>query len=318
MLSRVAERVYWAGRYLERAEDIARLIDEHSQLMLDLPRSAGISWREVLEVVGHPVPGRGSHVADRDLLKRLLVDETLPASMISIIGMARENFRTTRDIIPTEAWQGVNELYLYCRSNLRWAVGQRRRHEILSDIVGRVQQIRGLLSDTMSHGLAYQFLRVGTFVERADMCTRIIDAAVASLLHNRERLQPYDNTLWMSTLKSVSGYQMYRQHVRRRIRAPDVLAFLFQDAAFPRSIRHCLLQIERCMDDLPRGRPVVQKLREINETIPKLDVASLDEAALHAEVDRLQQALADLDHQMTAAWFLPREAAAQTGDRGKT
>lgn len=310
MLSRVAERIYWAGRYLERAEDIARLIDEHSQLMLDLPRSAGISWRPVLEVIGLPVPARGPQASERELLKKLLVDETSPVAMTSIIGMARENFRTTRDIIPTEAWQGVNELYLFCRANLRWAVGQRRRHEILRDIVGRVQQIRGLLSDTMSHGMAYHFLRVGTFVERADMCTRIIDAAVASLLHNRERLLPYDNTLWMSTLKSVSGYQMYRQHVRRRVRAPDVLAFLLQDASFPRSVRHCLLQIERCMDDLPRGRPVVQKLREINETIPQLDVAALDEAALHAEVDRLQLALADLDQQMSEAWFLPRETSA--------
>jgi uncharacterized alpha-E superfamily protein len=309
MLSRVAERVYWAGRYLERAEDIARLVDEHSQLMLDLPRSTGISWRQLLQVIGQPVPARKADTTDRALLKLLLADENTPSSLIAIVSAARENFRTTRDIIPTEAWQAVNELHLFARAQLRWAVGQRRRHEILSEMVGRVQQIRGILRDTMSQGAAYQFMRVGTFVERADMCTRVIDVAVASLVLHRERLAPYDNTLWMSTLKSVSGYQMYRQYVRRRIRGPDVLTFLFQDAEFPRSVRHCLLEIERCLDRLPRGKPVVQKLREINAALPALDVASLDHAALHAEVDRLQLALADLDQQMQDAWFLPQERA---------
>lgn len=309
MLSRVAERVYWAGRYLERAEDIARMVDEHSQLMLDLPRSTGISWRQVLQVIGHPIPSRRSEMPDREFLKVLLTDEKSQASLLSIVSAVRENFRTTRDIIPTEAWQAVNELYLFARSQLRWAVGQRRRHDILSEIVGRVQRIRGMLRDTMSHGLAYQFMRVGTFVERADMCTRIVDVAVASKLHNRERLQAYDNTLWMSTLKSVSGYQMYRQYVRRRIRGPDVLSFLFKDAEFPRSIRHSLLEIERCLERLPRGRQVAQLLRAINEALPELDVAAMEDAALHAEVDHLQLALAELNEQMMAAWFLPEELA---------
>ncbi len=310
MLSRLAERVYWAGRYLERAEDIARVVDEHSQLMLDLPRSTGVSWRQVLQVIGLPVPRRRSEVSDREFLKLLLTDEKSQASLLSIIGAVRENFRTTRDIIPSEAWQAVNELFLFARAQLRWAVGQRRRHDILSEIVGRVQQIRGMLRDTMSHGLAYQFMRVGTFVERADMCTRIVDVAVASLLHNRERLQAYDNTLWMSTLRSVSGYQMYRQYVRRRIRGPDVLSFLFKDEYFPRSIRHSLLEIQRCLESLPRGREVAKTLHTINnEVLPELDVAAMDDAALHVEVDRLQLALADLNEQMQAAWFLPQERA---------
>jgi len=310
MLSRVAERVYWAGRYLERAEDIARVVDEHSQLMLDLPPSTGISWQQVLQVIGIALPRRRSELADRELLKLLLTDEKSQASLLWIIAAARENFRTTRDIIPTEAWQAVNELYLFARTQLRWAVGQRRRHDILSEIVGRVQQIRGILRDTMSHGLAYHFMRVGTFVERADMCTRVVDVAIASLLHNRERLQAYDNTLWMSTLKSVSGYQMYRQYVRRRIRGPDVLSFLFKDEEFPRSIRHCLREIERCLENLPRGRPVAQSLRAINDAVPALEIAAMDDAALHAEVDRRQLALADLNLQMSAAWFLPQERAA--------
>jgi uncharacterized alpha-E superfamily protein len=307
MLSRVAERVYWAGRYLERAEDVARLVDVHTQLMLDLPKSAGITWQLAMQVIGLPIPRRRGEVGERELLKLLLTDESAGGSLSFAVSQARENFRTTRDIIPTEAWQSVNELHLFVKSELRWAVGQRRRHEILSEIIGRIQQIRGLLHDTMSHGEAFLFMRIGTHVERADMCTRIIDVAVASLLKNKDLLRPYDNTLWMSTLRSVSGYQMYHQYVRRRIRGPDVLAFLFQNAEFPRSVCHCLRELERCLDGLPRGKPVVQKLHEVGKTVDRLNVAELDNAALHAEVDRLQLALADLNQQMTDTWFQPAE-----------
>jgi len=307
MLSRVAERVYWAGRYLERAEDVARLVDVHTQLMLDLPKSAGISWKLAMQVIGLPLPRRRGEVGERELLRLLLTDESSAGSLAAAVAMARENFRTTRDIIPTEAWQSVNELHLFVKSELRWAVGQRRRHEILSEIVGRIQQIRGLLNDTMSHGAAFLFLGIGTHLERADMCTRIIDVAVASLLKNQQSLEPYDNTLWMSTLRSVSGYQMYHQYVRRRIRGPDVLSFLFQNAEFPRSVRHCLLELQHCLDGLPRGKPVVQKLHEVSQVVADLKVAEMDNAALHAEVDRLQLALADLNQQMTDTWFKPEE-----------
>ena len=306
MLSRVAERVYWAGRYLERAEDSARLVDVHSQLLLDLPPSVGIAWPQVMEIIGivDDEVRRGRY-AERDTLKLLLTDESCASSVTATIAMARENFRTTRDIVPTEAWQGVNELHIFARTQLRWAVGKRRRHDILSEIIARIQQLRGLLSDTMSHGPAYQFLRIGTNLERADMCTRIIDVAVASLLQNPERLQRYDNTLWMSTLKSVSGYQMYRQYVRRRIRGPDVLAFLFQDSDFPRSIRHCLTQTADCVSCLPNGAPLQKQLQTLAQTVLKLDVKSLDIAALHQEVDHFQLALAELNQKMTDTWFSP-------------
>lgn len=236
----------------------------------------------------------------------------MPELVMATIGMARENFRTTRDIVPTEAWQCVNELHIFARSQLRWAVGQRRRHEILSEVVSRIQQIRGILHDTMSHGPAFQFLRIGTGLERADMCTRIIDVAVASLLQNPEHLRRFDNTLWMSTLKSLSAYQMYRQYVRRRIRGPNVLAFLFQDAEFPRSILHCLLEIERCLERLPNSGALTGKLYAVTKSVTDLEVGKLDIAALHAEVDRLQVALADLNTQMSDAWFRPESDVRQS------
>ena len=120
-------------------------------------------------------------VSERDVLRLLLTDESNPSSVMSSLAAARENFRTTRDVVPTEAWRCINELYLYAKAQLRWAVGQRRRHDILSEIVGHAQQLSGVLASNMSHGPAYQFLRIGTNLERADM---------TYARHRRRRRQP--------------------------------------------------------------------------------------------------------------------------------
>ena len=104
----------------------------------------------------------------------------------------------------------------------------------------------------MSHDSGYQFFRVGRGIERADMTTRIIDVAAATLL-NREDLARFDNTLWMAVLQSLSAYQMYRQKVRRRIHGPDVIAYLLKDEQFPRAIAFSLRELGAALAMLPRN-----------------------------------------------------------------
>ena len=210
MLSRVAERLYWGARYLERAENTSRLVRVYDSLMLDLPSEAGVGWPLLLDITGgrelfgtlHP------KATDRATLRFLLAEPENPSSVLSSLAQARENFRTTRDLAPSEAWRSVNELYLGARRRLPRAVSQRGRNDALRAIVGGVQQLRGLMADTMSHGEAYQFIRLGRNIERADMGTRIIDSAATMLLAGREELQRFDNPLWMGVRKSLSVYQM--------------------------------------------------------------------------------------------------------------
>ncbi len=129
---------------------------------------------------------------------------------------------------PTEAWRSINELYLYAQERLPRASKARQRDAILSTLVERVQMIAGLLAGTMSHGPAYQYMRLGRNLERADMTTRVIDVAAAVLLSDRPELSRFDNTLWMAVLRCLSGYQAYRQYVRRRVNRNDVIRFLLR------------------------------------------------------------------------------------------
>jgi len=311
MLSRVAERMYWGARYLERAENTARLVRVYDAALLDLPDEAGVGWPLLVDICGvrETFNARYPKGSDRETLKFLISDPESPSSIVASLGQARENFRTTRDMCPTEAWRSVNELYLFGREALPKVASPARRHEVLSGVVQRGQQLTGLLSGTMSHGDAYNFIRLGRNLERADMTTRIIDIAAATLLGARASENGLDNTLWMAVLKSLSGYQMYRQYVRRRIRDEDVIRFLLHDPLFPRAVAYCLSELETSMLKLPNHEAplrAVLRLRRLVETqLPQ----GVEEAALRQLMDDLQVELAAVHGQLAAAWFLPDQAA---------
>jgi uncharacterized alpha-E superfamily protein len=310
MLSRVAERIYWAARYLERAENTARLTRVYGALLLDLPEEAGVGWPLLIDITGdEQLPaGRGTN-ADRALLQHLLADPDNPGSVMSSLRMARENFRTSRDLAPTEAWREVNGLYLFAKANLKRAVNERRRHEILEGVIRHCQQIRGLLADAMTHGDAYQFLRLGRSLERADMTTRIIDVAATTLMSTGRDLGPYENALWITVLKSLSAYQMYRQQVRRRVVDRDVIAFLLLDQRFPRAVGYCLAELDHSLRSLPRYDAALRGVLRLQRIIGEIDPRIVDPAELHAFLDETQLDLARIHEQIALTWFLPEEAA---------
>lgn len=311
MLSRVAERMYWGARYLERAENTARLVRVYDAAMMDLPQETGVGWPLLVDICGAQelFSARVPRGGDRETLKFLASDRGNPGSILASLEAARENFRTTRDLCPTEAWRSVNELCLFGRKELPKMASPRRRHEVLSGIVRQAQQLTGLLSGTMSHGDAYHFIRLGRNLERSDMTTRIIDVAAATLVGAHAAEARPDNTLWMAVLKSLSGYQMYRQYVRRRIRDEDVVRFLLQDPLFPRAVMHCLLELEASTVLLPNHegplRAILRLQRIVGEQLPE----DVSEALLHQLMDDLQLEFATVHTQVAATWFLPGEVA---------
>lgn len=311
LLSRVAERIYWAARYLERAETTSRLARTYGNLLLDLPRETGLDWEVLIQITGAAAlyrelrPSPGSETAARFFV----ADRDNPSSIRSSLAFARESVRTTRDIVPSEAWRSINELCMHVDQELDAATSHRRRYDILSRVVGGCQQISGLLADTMSHDAAYQFSRIGRGIERADMTTRIIDVAAATLL-GREDLARFDNTLWMAVLQSLSAYQMYRQKVRRRILGPDVIAFVLKDTQFPRAIAFSLREVGAALASLPRnGEPLI-KLGNLRSMLAVLDIQRLDNAGLHQWIDDAQLTLGQLHFLLHATWFEPTTSAA--------
>jgi uncharacterized alpha-E superfamily protein len=310
LLSRVAERIYWSARYLERAETASRLARVYGNLLLDLPRQAGLKWDLLVQITGgstlydqlHPAPGP-------DTAQRFFVaDRDNPSSVRSSLVQARESIRTTRDIVPSEAWRSINELCMYVTQELDAATSQRRRYEIHSTVVEGCQQITGLLADTMSHDAGYHFFRIGRGVERADMTTRIIDVAAATLV-NRDDLARFDNTLWMAVLQSLSAYQMYRQKVRRRINAAEVIDYLLKDEQFPRAFSFCLRDIGAALAFLPRNAEPLKKLGALRRMLARRGVAWTDIAVVHHWIDDAQLALGELHDLVHGTWFAPSTSA---------
>ncbi len=306
MLSRVAERLYWMARYVERAENTARMTMAFHALALDMPKTVRLSWKGLVSVTGtdHIFDEHYQREDDRNCVKFLVADTYNPSSVFSSLRAARENVRTTRDLVPTEAWEVVNELYLFAREHLDAGISKRGRYIFLSDVVRRCQTLTGLLAGSMSHDPAYDFIRLGRNLERADMATRQIDVGAIRLLERREGPEPYEGLLWTSVLRSQSGFQMYRQHVKRRINGPDVVRFLLQDVPFPRSVAHALTQSEVALDRLPHNeiplRVAMQARRHVlDANVDKLIATE----GLHAFMDKLQLEIAGLHVAIAECWF---------------
>src|SRR5690242_9659183 len=156
MLSRVAERVYWMGRYVERAESSARLLNAYTNQLMDLPRGAEPGWKHLVDITGAtPLFEASGAYDERGTVSFLVADRENPGSILSSVAMARENVRTTRDVLPTEAWEYANELYLFAKANAERCVARGQRFAVLKTIVARCQQLEGLLAGTMSHGTTY-------------------------------------------------------------------------------------------------------------------------------------------------------------------
>ncbi|WP_290648574.1 alpha-E domain-containing protein [Aquisalimonas sp.] len=316
MLSRVAERVYWMGRYLERAESMARLVNAHSNEVMDLPLNMRDSWRGLANITGASgaFAGHYKNYDERNVVKFLLADTFNPGSILTSVRAARENVRTTRELMPTEAWADMNRLYLYVHDHVQKSLARRHRFEFLHTVIFRCQQISGLLAGTMSHDSAYDFVRLGQSLERADMTTRIVDSAVAVLMPREDIAEDYANVLWVHVLKSLSGYQMYRQHIHPRVVGHDVVRFLLQDRLFPRSVDHNIAVAEACMQALPRNEATLRRVGRLQRRINEAEPRDMRMDDLHEYIDVLQTGIGDIHKQLTGTWFrldpdaLPQEA----------
>lgn len=306
MLSRVAEKMYWFGRYVERAENTSRLIIVNANLMLDLPRVVKHIWADMINISGGSARfyERYTRADERNVIKFMLVDDTNPGSLLCSVRAARENARTTREIIPKEAWEKFNEFHLYVKRNINRSLKRDGRHKFLNDVVTYCYQMTGLLHSCMSHGEAYDFIQIGRNLERADMTTRIVDVGCTNLVQVQEHIpDTFDNILWMNVLYSLSSYQMYRQYVRGRVKGRDVVEFLMKDSHLPRAIAHCLLEVADCIRQLPRNDLPLRGITHTQRIINDMNVSKLMEAGLHEFIDELQIDLAEIHNLVSQTWF---------------
>lgn len=306
MLSRVASNVYWLGRYLERAENTARIMNVNSNLLLDLPKSIRLGWEPILDIITTSELFYETYKqADEASVARFIIaDKNNPSSILNSLHFARENARTIREIIPREAWEQINSMYLLAKESQANSLNRRHRYAYLNKIILMNQSITGILAGTMNHDEGYDFLRLGRNLERADMTTRIIDVRSASLLPDVEdRQAPFENIQWMSVLKSLTGYQMYRREMRLRIKRQDVLQFLFLNLKFPRALNHALQEMQTCLLVLPNGAEVIGLLKASREKLESAQPQRLGQVELHEFIDEIQLDLNDIHNKTSSLYF---------------
>jgi uncharacterized alpha-E superfamily protein len=315
MLARTVENVYWLARYLERAENTARLISVNAHLLLDLPRGIAPGWLPLVDITGSRArfDERYRRAAERDVVQFLVTDRDNPGSIVSSLNLARENARALRDVLPAESWEELNRFFLRLSEELPAGLSRAARFDFLKRSVLVSQTLTGMLDGTMSRNDAHTFMMLGRNLERADMTSRIIDVRSAQLLpSDTAELRPFDTIQWMSVLRSLSGYEMYRLERRARVSRTDVLEFALRDERFPRSCLFCLLQTELCLHGLPRSGAARSSLMNACHFLTGAELASLDQEGLHELIDRVQLHLTAL-HETIAGSYFPRQPAAAGG-----
>ncbi len=307
MLARAAERVYWTGRYLERAENTARVVQQYSQLLLDLPDEVGVGWDELVRIFGASgaFTARSGESDEAAVFRFLVSDPDSPSSLATSIRMARENIRNTRDLLPQESWESVNELSHFARHNLAATTDSEDRFEVLSECIGRCLQIDGILVGTMSHGAPYHFLRLGQCLERADMTSRIVDVGAAYVRLDPDMVERFGSVLGTNVLKSVSGFQMYRQYCQPQVEGRRVVEFLVRDEQFPRAIACCLDRARRACRKLPKGQAPLASLEGVAASLAAGPDDELTAEDVPVIMDRIQKQLDEVHRAVAKTWFLP-------------
>lgn len=319
MLSRVAERVYWLGRYLERIENTARLVSVYGNVLLDLPSSAKLRWESLIAITGsgEDFAKRYSQADEHNVVRFYLTDRDNPTSIVNSADNARENARTVREMVPSSIWEGINDLHIYLHDNVDAALNRRSRDAFLGRVTESCQYLVGCMAGGMSRDAAYHFLRAGRYLERADMTSRIVDVGTANVFPwgtagrdesglPRES-DPYESILWMNVLRSLNALQMYRRQVPERICAEEVVAFLLQDENFPRAVANCLQALQSCLRHLPHNEAAVDTATAAIGLVSQASImALLQNEGLHGFIDELQIEF-NLQHAViNASWFEPQ------------
>jgi uncharacterized alpha-E superfamily protein len=333
LLSRVAHRLYWAARYIERAEDTARLVRAHGELMADLPPHIEARWEPLVSVTGSDVQfrhlnghgqsqsqsqgrqsqsqsnGHAPEDAELAVARFLVTDRSNPSSVVSSVVAARDNLRTTRECVPREAWAAVNDLYLYVTTEADRGADRRLRDRFLSRVIDNGRRVDGVLATSMTHDEAYIMWRLGRAIERADMTTRVLGVrAVEVLTHPANgasaALRNHDEVQWMGVLRSVWGLQMYQRAVRGPIEGRSVVRFLLDHDRFPRAVRALLREIRRALRELPESDGPLDAVEHVEAVLRESSAASNDGSALDKAMDDLQVAIALLDKRITERYLL--------------
>jgi uncharacterized alpha-E superfamily protein len=317
MLSRTADHLFWMSRYTERAENTARMLDVNYQTSL-LPQSADATlagWQGLLsisELTPFYAAKHGQEVAPRAVMDFMVRDEQNPSSIISCLRAARENARAVRGTLTTEVWETQNQTYLEVLRMFQGGALERDPGSFFEWVKFRSHLSRGVTVGTMLQDEALNFLRLGTFLERADNTARLIDvkfhAAESEFVGvDSEKDQDFDFYHWSAILRSVSAFEVYRKVYRDVIRPERVAELLILRADMPRSLLGCMNEVMSNLS-LLASRPDSECKRQAGKLRSDLEFARIDEilaTGLHAFLTQFLDRVNDIGAHISREFLLP-------------
>jgi len=254
MLGRSANSIFWMFRYLERAENLARLLDTGFRMALTRDHMAAEEeWRSVIETAGMRQGYREQHgtFAGIQVWNYVLRDKSNPNSIRSLMGLVRNNARSARNAITSELWEAINGAYLNMNDMLARPVGQTQIGEAIASIKREVTLARGAMDGSMLRNDIYNFARIGSFIERADNTARILDVKYYVLLPSLSHVgSNLDNAQWETILRSLGAERAYRWLNYGEMDSRGIADFLILDQRFPRSLRFCYAKIRSNLQSL--------------------------------------------------------------------
>ena len=243
MLGKTAGSIFWMYRYLERAENIARLLEAGARMALMRGAgSAGDEWRSILITLGQQQSYEAAHddYTGMQAINFVLRGQDNPLSVLSMIELARNNARASRTSITTEVWEAANECWMAIKGLLRRPVGEANLAEVLYAIRRDATQVRGATYGSMYRDEIYHFARSGTYLERADNTARILDVKYHLLLPSYSHVgSTMDTGQWDNVLRALSARRAHRTLNAGHGDARSIAELLILDPGFPRSVSFC-------------------------------------------------------------------------------
>ena len=314
MLSRTADHLYWMARYTERAENTARMLDVAVQTSM-LPQSPGdaeLDWRAMLGIseLEAAFDAKYDTVDQKNVLLFMISDTGNPSSIASCLTGARENARAVRGTLTTEVWETHNATWLDMQKRLAEGVGD--PSQFFEWVKYRSHLSRGVTIGTMLTDEAMYFLRLGTFLERADNTARILDIKYHAVKENGagDALMQRDFYYWAALLRSVSGFEIYRKVYRDVITPARVAQLLMLRADMPRSLLACMVQVVATLEAV-RNDVSADTERLAGKIHADLQFARIDdilEAGLHDTLTDFMERIFELGNRISRDFLVPLAA----------
>ncbi|HEV7255677.1 MAG TPA: alpha-E domain-containing protein [Mesorhizobium sp.] len=242
LLGRTAQGLFWMMRYIERAENMARLVDAGLRMALTRTSSSAEEWSSVVVSAGAEQAFRAKHgeFSAASVSDFLLRDTANPSSAMSAIETARGNARMVRTALTRETWESINEAWMLLKRMLAGTIDESELPKLLDAVKRETALIRGAFHGTMLRNEIFDFCQLGTFIERADNTARILDVKYYVLLPSVSWVgSSLDNHQWESILRSVAAHRSYRWVYDADYRPSQIADYLILNGRMPRSLAFC-------------------------------------------------------------------------------